>query len=112
MSVNKIVYINGNEKELLELDVQGTTFAPEGRLFFDEAPFEEPAARSLTVRRVAEVSALCNEARLAFDSKTGMYSNIGEPTEGALRALVEKIGYSRHGLRSREERSTSPGATS
>jgi Ca2+ transporting ATPase len=41
---------------------------------------------------MAEVAALCNDARLAFDPKSGTYSNVGEPTEGALRVLVEKIG--------------------
>ena len=41
---------------------------------------------------MAEVSALCNESSLAFDSKNGTFSNVGEPTEGALRVLVEKIG--------------------
>ena len=41
---------------------------------------------------MSEVLALCNEAHLAFDSKNNTFSSIGEPTEGALRVLVEKIG--------------------
>jgi Ca2+ transporting ATPase len=41
---------------------------------------------------MAEISALCNDAQLALDAKTGVYSSVGEPTEGALRVLVEKIG--------------------
>ncbi|TKA60098.1 hypothetical protein B0A49_08098, partial [Cryomyces minteri] len=50
------------------------------------------AASSNTIFQMMEVSALCNEAQLAFDSKSGAYSSVGEPTEGALRVLVEKVG--------------------
>ena len=92
MSVNKLVFLNESGNGLDEIDVEGTTFAPEGRLLKKGKPAENLAASSTTVFKMAEVSALCNEAKLAFDSKNGTYSNIGEPTEGALRALVEKIG--------------------
>ena len=92
MSVNKLVFLNESGTGLDEIDVEGTTFAPEGRLLKKGKPAENLAASSATVFKMAEVSALCNEAKLAFDSKNGTYSNIGEPTEGALRVLVEKIG--------------------
>ena len=92
MSVNKLVFLNESGTGLDEIDVEGTTFAPEGRLLKEGKPTENLAASSATVFKMAEVSALCNEAKLAFDSKNGTYSNIGEPTEGALRVLVEKIG--------------------
>ena len=51
-----------------------------------------PAERSSTILKIAEVSALCNESKLAHDPKNGTYSSVGEPTEGALRVLTEKIG--------------------
>jgi Ca2+ transporting ATPase len=92
MSVNKIVYINEAGNDLEELDVEGTTFSPIGVIKSQGAVVTDVAKKSATVFKMAEVAALCNEAQLAFDAKSGTYSNVGEPTEGALRVLVEKIG--------------------
>jgi Ca2+ transporting ATPase len=91
MSVNKIVYVNEAGNDLEELDVEGTTFSPVGTITSNGKVVTD-AAKSNTILQIAEVSALCNDARLALDSKSGIYSNVGEPTEGALRVLVEKIG--------------------
>jgi len=38
------------------------------------------------------VCALCNEARLEWRAEKGTYGVSGEPTEGALKVLVEKMG--------------------
>lgn len=92
MSVNKIVYINDAGNDLEELDVEGTTFSPIGSIKSNGTVVADVAMKSNTVFKMAEVAALCNEAQLAFDAKSGTYSNVGEPTEGALRVLVEKIG--------------------
>jgi Ca2+ transporting ATPase len=92
MSVNKIVYINEAGSDLEELDVEGTTFSPLGSISSKGRVITDIAAKSTTIFQMAEVAALCNDAQLAFDSKSGTYSNVGEPTEGALRVLVEKIG--------------------
>ena len=92
MSVSKIVYLNEAGNDLEELDVEGTTFSPIGNIQSNGTVISDVAKKSATVFKMAEVAALCNEAQLAFDAKTGTYSNVGEPTEGALRVLVEKIG--------------------
>lgn len=92
MSVNKIVYINEAGNGLDELQVEGTSFAPEGAIIKDGKVVENLAATSSTVAQMAQAAAICNESKLSFDSNTGTFSNIGEPTEGALRVLVEKIG--------------------
>ena len=92
MSVNKIVFLNESGTGLDEIDVEGTTFAPEGNLFSKGKVLDNLAASSATVLKMTEVAALCNEAQLSFDSKNGTFSSVGEPTEGALRVLVEKIG--------------------
>ncbi|KAJ5894373.1 hypothetical protein N7495_006064 [Penicillium taxi] len=94
MSVEKIVFMNSLGSGLDEINIEGTTFAPEGKLTLNEKIVENLAVSSSTVRQLAEVTALCNAATLAYDAKTGAFSNIGEPTEAALRALVEKIGTS------------------
>ncbi|EAW11163.1 calcium-transporting ATPase [Aspergillus clavatus NRRL 1] len=92
MSVEKMVYLNATGDDLEEIDVEGTTFAPEGKLSSNGKVLQNLAATSSTVRHMAEVMALCNSATLAHDAKSGVFSCIGEPTEGALRVLVEKIG--------------------
>lgn len=92
MSANKVVYINEAGNDLEELDVEGTTFSPLGSISSNGKTTTDVAAKSSTIFQMAEVAALCNDAQLAFDAKSGTYSNVGEPTEGALRVLVEKIG--------------------
>ncbi|THC87890.1 hypothetical protein EYZ11_012665 [Aspergillus tanneri] len=92
MSAAKIVYLNRAGDDVEEIDVEGTTFAPEGKLSRNGKSLQNLAISSSTVRQMAEVMARCNSATLAHDPKTGVFSCIGEPTEGALRVLVEKIG--------------------
>lgn len=92
MSVNKIVYLNESGSDLEELDVAGSTFAPIGQITLKGTPVKDIATKSPTVFQIAEVAALCNDAKLTHDEKSGVYSIVGEPTEGALRVLVEKIG--------------------
>ncbi|KAI3397892.1 hypothetical protein diail_10293 [Diaporthe ilicicola] len=92
MSVNKIVYLNENGTDLEELDVEGTTFEPKGDVTYKGQVVQDLSQKSSTVRQLSEVAALCNDAMLAFDPKSGAFSNVGEPTEGALRTLVEKVG--------------------
>lgn len=92
MSVNKVVFLNESGTGLEEIEVEGTTFAPEGGISSKGKKLENFAASSVTVRNLAEVAALCNESRLAFEPKNGTFTSVGEPTEGALRVLVEKIG--------------------
>ncbi|KAE8319641.1 hypothetical protein BDV41DRAFT_157941 [Aspergillus transmontanensis] len=92
MSVNKIVYLDKTGNGVQEIDVEGTTFAPEGNLSQNGKVLQNLAVSSSTIRQMAEVMAICNSANLSHDAKSGVYSCIGEPTEGALRVLVEKIG--------------------
>lgn len=92
MSVNKMVYLNDYGTDLEEIDVEGTTFAPKGGFSRRGEEVKNLAASSTTILRLTEVAALCNDAQITFDSKNGTYSSVGEPTEGALRVLAEKVG--------------------
>ena len=92
MSVNKIIHLRSDGVSLEEIDVEGTTFAPEGSLTAGGKRAENIAASSVAVARIASISAVCNDAKLSFDPKQRSFVNVGEPTEGALRAMVEKIG--------------------
>ncbi|KAK7408156.1 hypothetical protein QQX98_009685 [Neonectria punicea] len=92
MSVNKIVHLNEDGSDLTELEVEGTTFAPRGAIKSDGQVVQNLPSTSATIRQMTEVAALCNDAQLAYDSRTATFSSVGEPTEGALRVLVEKLG--------------------
>ena len=92
MSVQKVVYLSEEGNDLDEVQVRGTSFSPEGEIICRGKRLENGASISSTLRQLSEVLALCNESNLSYDSKTKTFSSIGEPTEGALRVLVEKIG--------------------
>ncbi|KAK3995365.1 hypothetical protein QBC44DRAFT_320206 [Cladorrhinum sp. PSN332] len=92
MSVEKIVYLNENGTDLEELEVEGTTFKPKGDIKYQGKVVTDLLQESSTVLQIAQVAALCNDARLDYHPSTNTYSNVGEPTEGALRVMVEKIG--------------------
>lgn len=91
MSVEKIVYLNEAGSGLDEIEVDGTTFAPEGSLTRNGKTIEDVAVSSATILQMSEVLALCNEAKLAYDSKSGTYSSIGEPTEGLFEYLLKRL---------------------
>ncbi|KAK1832877.1 calcium-transporting ATPase [Podospora conica] len=92
MSVNRIVYLNQDGSDLEELEVEGTTFEPKGAIKSRGKPVSDIAQKSMTVLQMAEVAALCNDAKLDYHSHSATFSNVGEATEGALRVMVEKIG--------------------
>lgn len=92
MSVNKLVFIGDDQNDLEELDVEGTTFSPRGDIKRNGKIVSDLSQSSSTIRQINEVAALCNDARLAYDARSGNFSNVGEATEGALRVLAEKIG--------------------
>jgi P-type Ca2+ transporter type 2A len=92
MSVNRIVFVGEDGASLEELDIEGTSFAPEGKINYKGKTLKEAARQIPTVLQVTEIAALCNDAILSYDKKHGTYQIVGEPTEGALRVLVEKLG--------------------
>ena len=92
MSVNKILCVNDSGSGLEDWDVEGTSFSPEGSISKGGKRIDSLAASSRTVAQMIEVAAVCNDAELAYDNKHAAFMNVGEPTEGALRVLVEKVG--------------------
>jgi Ca2+ transporting ATPase len=92
MSVSKIVYLNNEGTDLEELEVEGTTFEPKGDIKFQGKVLRDLSQESVTVLQMTEVAALCNDAKLDYHPVAATYSNVGEPTEGALRVMVEKVG--------------------
>ncbi|KAF3919418.1 hypothetical protein ABW21_db0207994 [Orbilia brochopaga] len=93
MSVSKAVYFSESDGALSELTIQGTTFSPDGNVNTEDGKIlDSPAATSRVIRRMAEVSALCNDAEISYDAKSNSFAHVGEPTEAALKVLAEKLG--------------------
>lgn len=72
------------EGELVSYEVEGHTYAPLGKIQGASIGEHE------SIYNVAAVCSLCNEATIEYSD--GKYTRIGEPTEAALKVLVEKIG--------------------
>ncbi|KKA27395.1 hypothetical protein TD95_000482 [Thielaviopsis punctulata] len=92
MSVSKVAFISETASAMEELDIKGSTFSPRGEILSASQVVTNVTQTSATVRQVAEVAALCNDARLDYNPTSGTYTSVGEPTEGALRVLAEKLG--------------------
>ncbi|GJP59063.1 hypothetical protein CLOP_g7142 [Closterium sp. NIES-67] len=91
MSVNKICVCTSAAGPLCELDVSGTTYAPEGTITLGRSVVERPADMP-SVQHVAMCASMCNDSTLQYNATTDTYDRIGEATEVALRVLTEKIG--------------------
>ncbi|KAI0282728.1 Ca-transporting ATPase [Russula brevipes] len=93
MSVSHFTTIDQSEG-LREYLVAGATFAPHGSITSADGKDVSVDLRSEPVQRMAEISAICNDAKIAYNADKGTYGNVGEPTEAALKVLAEKIGVS------------------
>ncbi|TDL27549.1 Ca-transporting ATPase [Rickenella mellea] len=93
MSVCHFSVINA-AGSLQDFTVEGTTFAPEGSVKFANGKDASTELPSDPIKRLAEISAICNDAKIVYDEKKQSFANVGEPTEAALRVLAEKLGCS------------------
>lgn len=90
MSVSKFSIVE--EAQIDEFHVQGTTYAPEGKVSTTTGrQLVEPSAESSTIELLTRICVLCNEAQVFVNESTRTYTNIGEPTEAALKVLAEKL---------------------
>nr|CCA24190.1 hypothetical protein SELMODRAFT_102055 [Albugo laibachii Nc14] len=85
MSCITVSHFGSSESELVTYDVEGHTYAPVGKLSGAD-PQKYP-----TMSWIATICAMCNESSIEF--RDGKYVRVGEPTEAALKVLVEKIGF-------------------
>ncbi|KAI3637307.1 hypothetical protein MIR68_004632 [Amoeboaphelidium protococcarum] len=109
MSVSRVCLINDASGSTQEFDVEGSSYAPQGKVCCMTSSFEEDQgltdsavaqyrvsgyadlSKNQLLEKVAEVCSLCNDASVEFNEATGTYVRVGEPTEAALRVLVEKL---------------------
>ncbi|KAH7340352.1 hypothetical protein B0J17DRAFT_694184 [Rhizoctonia solani] len=93
MSVSRVLVIDDVSGNPLEYNVEGTTFAPTGSIYsFKGEVLGAQELQTGSLVRLAEISALCNDAKIVYNEEKDTYTNVGEPTEAALKVLVEKIG--------------------
>ncbi|OQR98363.1 calcium-transporting ATPase 1, endoplasmic reticulum-type [Thraustotheca clavata] len=84
MSCVSFTHIGADDASLVSYEVEGHTYAPIGAIN-TILPVNKKAVFNLT-----SVCALCNESEIEYID--GKYVRVGEPTEAALRVLVEKAG--------------------
>ncbi|KAJ7905322.1 hypothetical protein B0H14DRAFT_2659857 [Mycena olivaceomarginata] len=92
MSVSRFLVIDGRTASPREYTVEGTTFSPYGSVTSADGKEAAAELKSDAVQRLAEISAVCNDAKIVYNEDKAAYSNVGEPTEAALKVLVEKLG--------------------
>ncbi|GAA5910208.1 calcium-transporting ATPase [Sporobolomyces salmoneus] len=93
MSVARFAIVKDGGLE--EFKVEGTTYAPIGSISSSSgAQLESRELHSTSsISRLAQISSLCNDAKIAYSSDNDSYACVGEPTEAALKVLVEKLGH-------------------
>ncbi|MBG0797523.1 HAD-IC family P-type ATPase [Methylocystis sp. L43] len=78
--------------------VTGDGYASEGEVLLDG----EPAGQSVVLKRMAMVSALCNDSELR--QSDGVWKVEGDPTEAALYPFAAKLGFDRQAERAGRRR--------
>jgi len=79
-------------------DIDGSSYAPIGAI---KNGFKPISQKDIALQYFAKVGALCNTSKITLDCTSGgceKFKRIGEPTEAALRVLVEKMGCPDSGL--------------
>ncbi|KAH9255394.1 calcium-translocating P-type ATPase, SERCA-type [Batrachochytrium salamandrivorans] len=97
MMVERIMLFDNNK--VMELEVKGggrgNEYIPKSSLqrlvHYNHQPLVGNAIPT-TLYEVGKVCALCNESKVDYDFHHKRFSFLGEPTEAALRVVVEKIG--------------------
>ncbi|KAI9290256.1 SERCA-type calcium-translocating P-type ATPase [Umbelopsis sp. AD052] len=93
MSVSRVLLVNGQNGDLSEYMVEGSTYEPIGAIrSADGKEHTNLPATNGALYDLAQICSCCNYSKIAYDEATEAYSSIGEPTEAALKVLVEKMG--------------------
>jgi Ca2+-transporting ATPase len=87
MTVKKIFFNNN------VIEVSGVGYIPKGDFYVEKKEIDRK-----DLELIGKISALCNDAELVREKN---YAVIGDPTEGALLVLAEKIGMQKSDLEER-----------
>jgi len=97
--VQKVLLLD-KQDSYLELDVEGISYAPKGRILKGGEEVKSSDYRALY--ELSKVSSLCNLSGLSKNAH-GVWERIGESTEAALKVLAEKIGLSEEPVKAGSE---------
>ena len=89
MVVSSLVAVERDGRQLprvREYEVEGVSYEPRGVV----RGLLPDTVRGGGIKALAAVCAMCNDAEIGYAD--GAYTRVGEPTEAALKVLVEKIG--------------------
>lgn len=92
MCVSRVLLVKNETAATIEYTVEGSNYAPVGAVREAESgEIISAPSPGTPLYELAEISALCNDAQIVYDESTGSFVNVGEPTEAALKVLVEKL---------------------
>lgn len=92
MSVSRMFIFNqvaSDNHDLLQFEVSGTTYSPEGSISLKGKPINCADYDALV--ELATICSLCNDSNLDFNEAKQVYEKVGEATETALVVLAEKM---------------------
>ena len=93
MSITKFLTMGSSARSLDEFNVEGTSFSPVGAIStVDGKVVRDLNQEGSAINALVEVCAVCNDAKISAD-EAGVHSAIGQPTEAALKVLVEKMQH-------------------
>ncbi|CAG8432750.1 7077_t:CDS:2 [Diversispora eburnea] len=87
-----VLLVASDSADLHELQVEGTNYSPIGNITVDGSITNFLPETNPCINNLVQVCALCNDSYISYDEDTSTYNNVGEPTEAALKVLVEKLG--------------------
>ncbi|RIA97783.1 SERCA-type calcium-translocating P-type ATPase [Glomus cerebriforme] len=92
MSVSRILVVSDESTNFQEYNVEGTSYAPYGNIStIDGKIADSLPIKNRCINELAHVCVLCNDSRIAYHDSSSSYHSVGEPTEAALKVLVEKL---------------------
>lgn len=93
MSITSFLTMGNSGSSLDEYSVEGTSFSPNGDIASsDGKTLSDLNRQGSAINALVEVCAVCNDSKITID-KAGNYAAVGQPTEAALKVLVEKLQH-------------------
>jgi len=92
MSVSRMFILDkveGNDCDLLEFEITGSTYEPIGDVFLKGAKVKGSDFEGL--QELSTISLMCNDSSIDFNEFKNQFEKVGEATETALIVLAEKI---------------------
>ncbi|CAG8738037.1 3054_t:CDS:2, partial [Gigaspora rosea] len=88
-----LLVVTNAHANIEEYHIDGSNYSPHGKIMTPNGELVNfLPENSSCINDLAKICALCNDSRISYDETTDSYSNVGEPTEAALKVLVEKLG--------------------